>query len=250
MEYPPILTGSTEAQLRALRDYLVRVAQSLDAAAADAETCTTAAAAGGTGTGKTLSDTGAETPEALRAIIVKTADSVSSHIDSITTLLESSYLARSDFGQYAETIETRIEQTAKQTVESYNYTALIRAAEAQLGELSAHLTELQGRIVRGVLTDPEGNLVFGIAISESLTLTGQTVEQNGFAYSVISPGQTFGLYTASGWQFWIRGVKCGWFDARDGMLHAAKLTVEDSLHLGADWQFSAAGGFGIRYIGE
>lgn len=229
------------------------MAQSLETALPSPDAETGAGENGGSAAGKAAlsrpSASAAQTPEALRALIVKTAGSVYSHIDSLTTLFQSSYLARSDFGQYAETIETTIRQTARQTVESYNYTALIQAAEAEIGELSSHLTELQGRILRGVLTAPSGEQVFGIAVSENLSLTGETVEQNGFSYSVISPGQTFGLYTASGWQFWIMGVKCGWFDAADGMLHAANIAVEQSLCLGADWQLSAQGGLGLRYLG-
>lgn len=221
----------------------------MEAAATSEEARTLSFPAASAGTASAGTAPAETASAALRSLIVKTADTVNARVDSLTTVLESGYLAKSDFGQYAETIQTRIEQTARQTVESYDYTALIEAAQTRIGELSSHLTELQGRILRGVLTDPEGNLVFGLAIAENLRTTGETLTQNGRSYECIAPGQTLGLYTASGWQFWIRGVKCGWFDAADGMLHTANIAVESSLYLGEGWQLCAAGGFGLKYTG-
>ena len=85
--------------------------------------------------------------------------------------------------------------------------------------------------------------------ASNLSLTGQTVTENGLVYWELSPGQTLGIYTASGWQFWINGSKRGWFDSRDSQLHVSELSAESGIRLGADWLMSAAGGFGLRYIG-
>ena len=57
------------------------------------------------------------------------------------------------------------------------------------------------------------------------------------------------LYTATGWQFWIAGAKRGWFDSRDGMLHAANLAVENSLRLAGGWLLTGTDGFGVRWTG-
>ena len=74
-------------------------------------------------------------------------------------------------------------------------------------------------------------------------------EEDGLKYYELAPGQTLGLYTATGWQFWVNGSKRGWFDSRDGRLHVISEVVEDGLQLGADWAVSTAGGFGIKYLG-
>ena len=89
----------------------------------------------------------------------------------------------------------------------------------------------------------------GIAIAENLQFTGQVHEEDGLKYYELSPGQTLGLYTATGWQFWVNGSKRGGFDSRDGRLHVISEVVEDGLQLGPDWAVSTAGGFGIKYLG-
>ena len=66
---------------------------------------------------------------------------------------------------------------------------------------------------------------------------------------LLAPGQTLGLYTATGWQFWINGSKRGWFDSEDGMLHVANIVVEDKLQIGDGWLMTTTGGFGLRYTG-
>jgi hypothetical protein len=112
------------------------------------------------------------------------------------------------------------------------------------------MTAIRGEIRRGLITDPEsGETAMGIAISEELSFTGVEHTEAGLTYYELTPGQTLGLYTATGWQFWINGSKRGWFDSRDGMLHVANLAVETSLMLGGGWLITASGGFGIRYMG-
>ena len=112
------------------------------------------------------------------------------------------------------------------------------------------MTELNGQIRRGVIEDPETHEVhLGIAISEQLSFTGQTQTEGGLTYYELAPGQTLGLYTSTGWQFWINGVRRGWFSSEDSMLHVSNIVVENRLQLGSDWEIVSAGGFGLRYIG-
>ena len=274
-EYPPILSGTALQQIAALRDYLVRRARDSDASvgagALDGPKNSASAGEGNTpsvslrstappegapgaalaspagGSGAVGADRGAA---ALRALIVKTADRVERQVELLSRSLHEDYLARSDFGDYQEQIDTLIRATARQIVESYDFTARLSAADERLGELAGALTRLRGEIRRGLIQDPEtGELCFGIAIAQELRFTGQTVTENGLVYEELAPGQTLGLYTASGWQFWINGSKRGWFDASDGQLHIRSLTAEQELRLGGDWLCTSSGGFGIRYVG-
>ena len=112
------------------------------------------------------------------------------------------------------------------------------------------MTGLGGQIRRGIIEDPVTHeMHLGIAISETLSFTGQTQSVGGVTYYERTPGQTLGLYTARGWQFWINGVRRGWFSSEDSKLHISNLVVEEKLQLGADWQIGTGGGFGIRYTG-
>ena len=253
-EYPPILTGTAQQQIAALRDYLVRRARAQDESAPGTGEQTAAPGSGPLRLDSpgTASPAAAPVPEdaALRALIVKTADSVRHQVELLSESLHEDYLARSDFGEYQEQMDLAIRATARQIVESYDYDARLRASDESLGLLRQSVTSLHGQIRRGLIRDPEtGEIAFGIAVAEELRFTGSTVTAEGQSYGELAPGQTLGLYTASGWQFWCNGSKRGWFDASDGQLHVRSLAAEQEQRLGTDWLLTAAGGFGIRYTG-
>ena len=250
-EYPPILSGTALQQIAALRDYLVRRTRAAEgeesAALAPQNREATRAAS------PQLSAPAAaalDAAPALRALVVKTADTVLHQVELLSRSLRENYLALSDFGAYQEQLDLAIRATARQIVESYDFSSRLSAAEAREGELGEELRQLRGQIRRGWIQDPEtGEIAFGIAVSEDLRFTAASVTENGQRYEVLAPGQTLGLYTASGWQFWMNGSKRGWFDASDGQMHVGSLAVEQELRLGGDWLCTAAGGFGIRCLG-
>ena len=242
-ELPPQLQGTAEQQLAALRDYLVRMAQSLDPVSGSGERILAEARKGADkAQEKTVKDIRARAAS-LKALIIKTADEITAYTDSKAEAFESLYVAKSDYGTYYNQIETQVEQTARNTVETYHYTEAIQA-------LDTYMTDLNGQIRRGVIEDPETHEVhLGIAISEQLSFTGQTQTEGGLTYYELSPGQTLGLYTSTGWQFWINGVKRGWFSSEDSMLHVSNIVVEERLQLGSGWESVVSDGFGLRYIG-
>ena len=241
-ELPPMAQGTAEQQLAALRDYLVRLAHSLEQVCG-AEAIGSAANRAALRTQKQAAAELKAAASTLKALIVKTADEVAAYTDAKVEEYNSLYVAKSAFGNYYEQIETQVETTARAAVESYHYSDVIES-------LSSSMTDLSGQIRRGVMEDPDTHeLHLGIAVSESLSFTGSTQSAGGMTYYRLSPGQTLGLYTSSGWQFWINGVKRGWFSSEDSMLHVANVVVENTLQLGAGWQITTEGGFGLRYIG-
>lgn len=241
-EIPPQLQGSPEQQLLAMRDYLVRLAQSLEQVSGSDVAVSAAKSAAKAAQEQTAQQV-RSTANSLKALIIKTADEITEYTDSRVETFESLYVAKSDYGNYYNQIETQVEQTARDTVETYHYTEAI-------GELNAYLTDLNGQIRRGVIEDPETHEVhLGIAISEQLSFTGQTQTEGGLTYYELAPGQTLGLYTSTGWQFWINGVRRGWFSSEDSMLHVSNIVVENRLQLGTEWEIVSTGGFGLRYIG-
>ncbi len=243
LETPPLLRGSEQEQITALREYLLRLAYTLEQAQEAAVPAASAPAAAAT----TAQAASARVGE-LRSLIVKTATQVSSQVERLSATLAADYLARSDFGSYQETLRASFEATARGVVESYDFDAALEALASRAGESERALRALRGEIRRGLITDPEtGETAMGIAVAENLRFTGAQQSSEGLTYYELAPGQTLGLYTASGWQFWIGGVKRGWFDALDGMLHVAALAIERSLSLGG-WVVTATGGFGLRTV--
>lgn len=110
-ELPPILSGSAESQLRAMRDYLVRLSQTLPtettqpAAAQTGAVSPQLAAARAVGSNPTGS--GQATPgnyPRLRALIEKTAGEIYSHVDAINRQLRADYVARSELGEFEERV--------------------------------------------------------------------------------------------------------------------------------------------------
>ncbi len=268
-ELPPLPGGDALQQIAQLRDYLVRLELRRDAETAETLSAETAASAGvkaeGAGGAKAAaaelapSDT-LQRAAKLKALIVKTAEDsrdrdevLTESVGELSREMRQSYVARSEFGEYRQEVLLLIEAAARQIVESYGYLEMIRATNAALGEmgedLAAYLTEISGQIRRGFLEDPETHqTVLGIAISQQLQFTGQELTDGGWTYYELSPGQTLGLYTSTGWQFWVNGRKVGWFDSSDGMLHTVSQVVENEIRMG-DWTISAAGGLGIKCFG-
>ena len=253
-EKPPFLTGNSKADLHNLRDYLFRLAGSLDGVAQAPVT---------TANGVTISYTKdgqqvlkpentvtavQQSAQELKSLILKSASEVKQYADSKTEVYESMFVAQSDFGDFEETITAEIQTTASGVQELYNYAATIDSMQEDIDLLQQYSTILNGEIRRGILEDPDTHeYVLGIAISQDLSFTGQTCKpgdnhhpgSDSYTYYYIADHQTFGLYTATGWQFWVGGHKRGWYDSEDGtigVLHVAGAIVETSLQIGTHWQ--------------
>lgn len=267
-EKPPMLSGNSRTDIGAIRDYLFRMAKSLEVLTADQGAAAVSVAYDRSGRPvykegqKTLDEIAEVRRNAseLRDLIIKTADEVIAYTDSKTEEYNGMYVAQSEYGAFTESITTTIENTARGVVESYDYASAIESAQDSVDLMQSYFTAINGEIRRGIVLDPSTNqYVVGIAIAQSLQFKA-TMSQgaaaakpnDGYDYYELNSGQTFGLYTATGWQFWIDGYKKGWYSSEDGMLHIANVLVEDTLQWGDSWQAvtSNAGAiFEIKYVG-
>ena len=269
-QMPPMLRGSAEEDIRRLRDYLVLLAGELESAESAPVSQTVSVSrtqSGASGSAAPALDSAEEkrlreTASALKSLIIKTAGELTESFESTTSTiiengatkaeiksLKSLYVTKSDFGSYAEAVESQIVQTAKSTVESYELNSLVQTVDDRVSSLASILTNLRGEIRRGIITDPQtGEECMGIAISEKLSFTGEERTEDGVVYYTLSPGQTLGLYTSTGWQFWINGVRRGYFSSEDSSLHLSAITVTDSIRMGDGWILSFSGGLGLRRV--
>lgn len=248
-EMPPVTTGNATTDLLRMREYLVRLADNLGQV-----TETQARIETGTGTEaeKRAAKAAQEAVEnlkaqaaKLKALIIKTADEVYEYVDGeYTEERNRVYLAQSDFGSYLRNESVYIQGLATGVIENYD---VFSAIETQLGN---YYNQISGYIRRGIVTDPSTQEeVIGIAIAQDNIFTSETQSEDGIDYYRIASGQTFGLYTSTGWQFWINGQKRGYFSSEDGMLHVSNVYVESILQVSDKWQIVNANGLGIRYIG-
>ncbi len=199
--------------------------------------------------------------EELKALIQDGDNYVIDYCDRKVDEYDSRYVASSEYGTFTESITSRIETTARGVVESYDYGSSIQSFQESLDLVQDYFTRVNGEIRRGIVEDPTtGEYVTGIAISQNLQFSGEcgpSDEHNpgdGYTYYYLNSGQTFGLYTSTGWQFWVDGYKKGWFSSVDeGKLHVTNIIVENVLQVGDAWQLrSATDGseFEILYVGE
>lgn len=267
-EKPPIMSGNVKQDVGAIRDYLFRMADSLSAISAEAERVQAGVSVSYDKNGRPVYSKDKEAEAAistakkqaaeLHALILKTANEVIDYTDSKVEEYNGLYVARSEYGAFTENINTLITNTARGVVESYNYASLIESVQDSIGLVQSYMTDINGEIRRGIVLDPDTNTyVTGIAISQRLQFSGECdpADSNnpgdGFTYYYLNSGQTFGLYTSTGWQFWIDGYKRGWFNSQDGRLHVHFVVAENGLQIGSKWQMVTSPDesvFEIRYV--
>lgn len=192
----------------------------------------------------------------LQAMVEAGDAAVMRYVDSKTEVYNELYVAQSDFGTFQENVTSMIETTARGVVEQYDYGSSIESVQDSINLLQSYYTSINGEIRRGIVEDPEtGEYVTGIAISQALKFSGECGPSDarnpgdGYTYYYMNSGQTFGLYTSVGWQFWIDGYKKGWYNSQDGMLHVANVLVEQVLQIGSSWQIkSSADGSELEFL--
>ena len=264
VEKPPMLTGNTREDNGKIRDYLFRLAKSLEQVQQEALSVQSGQSVAYDRNGKAVYSADGQAKQAveearkraaeLQSLILKTAHDVTAYTDSKVEEYNGLYVAKSDFGEFQENIYTVIENTARGIVESYDYTSQIQGVQDSIGVMQQYFTAINGEIRRGIVEDPStpGQYVTGIAISQNLKFTGaEMTGADGYTYYYLDSGQTFGLYTSTGWQFWIDGYKMGWFDSKDSYLHVYYVVAEQGVQIGGKWQLVATPNgdlFEIKYI--
>lgn len=281
-EMPPMLGRSTEQNVAEIRAFLVRLVRELEQVESSGSSesngslkvsggkKTIESGSGGPAKQKSIQEVMQQAAE-LKQLIIKTANDLgdnitdgdsyvmnytNTQIDGLNAQIEQTYVAQSEFGTFVEQVDRQIENTAKATVESYGYSSLISSAQQTADQanllIQQYSTVINGQIRRGLITDPDTGLdVLGIAISQNLQFTGEiTKGDDGYEYYRLETGQTFGMYTSTGWQFWIDGFKKGWYNSMDGMLHIANVYIENILQFGTTAQFvvDGTGRFGLKRI--
>ena len=280
-EKPPILSGNNRQDIANLRDYLFRMARSLEPVANTGSQNLAVRYQNGKQIVVPTGGGGADSADIekirrnateLRDLILKTGQeldaeegaratgdaTVTSYVDSKTETYSSMFLAKSEFGTFQENITSMIETTARGVVESYDYASAIQSTQNSVNLLQGYYTSIEGEIRRGIVLDPDTNeYVTGIAIAQNLKFSGEcgpTDPENpgdGYTYYYMNSGQTFGLYTSTGWQFWIGGHRKGWYNSRQETLYVENLQVADKLRVGGTWQMKSTGDeLEITYVGS
>lgn len=119
----PNITGTSEReQLSQMRSYLHQLVEELQWAlnnVSEGGGVYTPSTGSGASNSTPISLTGKTAFEAIKPLIIKSADIVQAYYNSISTKLEGQYVAVSDFGTFIEQTEQKIEQTSTSTTQQF-----------------------------------------------------------------------------------------------------------------------------------
>lgn len=244
---PPMLSGSAEQQVLQMRTYLFQLAEMLNVALAEMDQKTDAAADQAQQSTTAVQEESASGYANLRDLIIKTADTVYLEQQRITKTLESSYVAKSEFGTFYEVIKSNVEETAKGVITSYDYGTRIDDLNEQYGELQGWTTRTEGYIRQGIIgEDDSGIPIIGIAIGQNLRSLGkQTVD--GVEYDIIDATQSCAFYTSTGISFRLGGTEIAYLTNEREFI--TSLEVGNSITLGGKWMVTHSNGYTIKWIG-
>lgn len=232
---PPVITGgSADAQLKSLQSWLFQFSEQLQYALNNLDTSNFSDGGlkeiVGTNDNTKTNSAASEEFDALKSIIIKTADTVQSKYDEITEVLESDYLAVSDFGEYSENAKMELIKTALGVTQAFTR---IEEVSGKVNEVDTsfetYVKKSNAYIRTGYLEQLD---TYGVAIGEEKVETIDGVD-------VVSFNQ-YATLTHEELAFWQNGVRLGYF-------RGDSLYVNGTIRIGR-WAIDTKSGFSIKYV--
>lgn len=241
---PDYKPGDETKFLIAIRSYLYQMAEQLNHAgnSIDAGNFTDAGleALSDAVKGSTQNDIAAQ-GDALKSLIIKTADTVNQTITEVEAKIAESYVATSDFGTYSEQTDAKITANSQGIEQAYDSISLLQAnLEAVSADFGAYQVSTSQYIRTGHLYDENGIPRYGVAVGENLTM----VEVDGQV--VLERKNLVATFTSNELAFWQNNQKVGWFSAN--RLHVASIQVNGYIDM-PDWRIDTKNGFSIKWTG-
>ena len=169
IELPPALHGPSEQQLQQVKNYLFRVAQVLNASLNNLSTENFSQNAAASLTGGVNAETKREIQGQytnLKNLIQKTANEVYAAMDSLELHFDGLYVAKSEFGDFAQATSQTIEANANAIQQNFTYYTELRDTTVSDTEFNTYKTALEAYIRSGLLDDSGATPVYGVEIGE------------------------------------------------------------------------------------
>lgn len=170
----PTITGQSEReQLSQFKSYMHQLVEQLNWAFNNIDTSSSNSvvyAPNGTGQAMTKSEDAGATFNAIKPLIIKSADIVSAYYEEINSRLEGEYVAESDFGTFREeTVRDITESSTKMEQFFTNLQEIITDIE----NINFTLASVNAHIKSGLLYyDKDGIPVYGLEIGQKNYLDG------------------------------------------------------------------------------
>lgn len=172
-----------------------------------------------------------------------------SEVQRVEAELQSSYLAKSEFGQYKEQVDAKFTATAEDVTQSIQYVSELEGRiDGQAGDIEgllAYRTETTGYIRQGIVGYEDTVPVIGIAIGQNIQTTG-TQSVGGKTYDVIDTSHNMSVWTSKKLSFYVEGTEIAYFS--NGALHVTHVELERITGAGK-WDVNFTSGITFRWIG-
>ena len=228
---PRTLSGSTDEKLRSLYNDLFTMSNKLNDALMNISIGQMAPEV------RTAVQTGAQGAKmneqrvnALKSMIIKTAEIVRSEMQEIRVSLESHYEAiSSQFGTLTQNLDAQISATAAGILQNYNFEERITGVEQDTEEFIRKTSQY---IFSGMLSDSPAT--YGIAIGYNVT------NQDG----TLNSANKMATFTADRLSFWLNNAEVAYLS--NNVLHIANGEISDTLRMGSYvWKTLAGGAMGL-----
>lgn len=235
----PNITGVTEReQLSQIKSYLYQFAQQLQWALSTIDTSSVSNQVASQSPQKVIVQAKEQSAEvsfnALKSLIIKSADIVNAYYDEISDRLSGLYVASSDFGTYIEETDAKIKKTSTDITQNYTD---IQKIFTDIENLSFSLAESQAHIKSGLIYyDDDGIPVYGLEIGQKNTVDGEEVFNK------------YARFTSGRLSFYDRNdTEVAYIS--DYKLYITNAEITGSLRLGA-FQINTSKGFSLKYVGR
>lgn len=246
---PPVPEGTPGEQIAAQYAYLFQMAQQLNLALEQwdgaAQESRDASSASSAGTRPESAEAVAAGYERLRALIVKTADTVEQKMERLRTELAGQYMALSDFGTYVERLNAVIEADPSALTQYYRYFSQLQSAvDAVDARFTAYRTATEGYIKTGIVDRDGAVPIYGVAVGQDL----ETSVDEDTGDTVIEKSHFRAVFTARQLAFWEDGVEVA--HVSDHRLYINHVAALSSLTVG-QWRLTgeASDGLVVKWIG-
>ena len=192
--------------------------------------------------GTAIEETQKSQYDALKSLIIKTANVVRSEMDTLETELSSTYLAISDFGEYTQAADARIEANSQGVKQLYELSEQLSAQQEHTDTSFENYKISTSQFIHtGLLYYDSSNIPrYGVAVGENLT----TIEIDG--ENVLERKNLYSTFTSDKLSFWQNDVEVAY-------VSNSKLFVTNIEILGnaiiSNWLIDTSTGFAIKWIG-
>lgn len=184
---------------------------------------------------------------AIKELVDSSVSGVYTSIDEYKRSMESTFLAKSDFGSYLEQLTLGMAAEPSGIAQYYKYMSeVIADAEKTSAGFTAYKSDVQGYIRQGIVRYDGTVPVIGIAIGQDIQTLASGVKTETGSYDVIDTRSNMSVWTTEKLSFYIGGQEAAYFS--NGKLTVRQIAIDRMVGAGM-WDVTFAGGVRFKWIG-